>query len=78
MTPQKSRPAAPTLRDAESAGNTSDVDVEQQLLGESEGGDCLPDGPLRDVPLPDVPLPDVPLPDVTLPEAFPDGSVGEE
>ena len=32
VTPQKSRPAVPTLREAESARNTSDVDVNQQLL----------------------------------------------
>ena len=76
--PQKPRPAAPTLREAEAAGNTSDVDVEQQLLGASGGEDGIPDGPLPDVPLPDVPLPDVPNPDVPLPEARPDGSVGEE
>ena len=81
--PQKPRPAAPTLRDAEAAGNTSDVDVDQQLPGESADGDSLyyvplPDVPLADVPLPDVPLPDVPLPDVPLPEARPDGSVGKE
>jgi hypothetical protein len=63
VTPQKPRPAAPTLREAEAAGNTSDVDVDQQLLIESAGGDSLPD---------------VPLPDVPLPEARPDGSVGEE
>jgi len=73
VTPQKPRPAALTLREAEAAGNTSDVDVEQQLLGESAGGDSLPD-----VPLPDVPLPDVPLPDVPLGEGRPDDSVGEE
>jgi len=88
VTPQIPRPAAPTLREAEAAGNTSDVDVEQQLPGESAGGDSLPDVPLPDVPLPDVPLPDVPLldvplpdvplPDVPLHEARPDGSVGEE
>jgi len=66
--PQKPRTAAPTLREAKAAGKTSDVDVEQQLLGESAGGDGLPDGPLPDVPLPDVPLPDVPLPDVPLPD----------
>jgi hypothetical protein len=88
VTPQKPRPAAPTLREAEAARTTSDVDVEQQLLGESGGGDSLPDVPLPDVPLrdvplphvplPDVPLPDVPLPDVPLPEACPGGSVGEE
>ena len=78
----------PTLREAESAGNTLDVDVNQQLLIESASGDSLSDVPLPDVPLPlvplpDVPLPDVPFPDVTLtdgplPEARPDGSVGEE
>jgi hypothetical protein len=86
--PQKPRPAAPTLREAEAAKNTSDVDVEQQRLGESAGGDSLPDVSLPDVPLPDVPLPDVPLPDVPLPnaslpnvpvpEARSEGSVGEE
>jgi len=58
---------APTLQENEAAGNTSDVDVEQQLLGELAGGDGLTDGPLPGVPLPDVPLPDVPLPDVPLP-----------
>ena len=68
VTPQKPRPAVPTQREAEAAGNTSDVDVEQQLLGESAGGDGLPDGPLPDVPIPDVHLPDVPLPDVPLPD----------
>jgi hypothetical protein len=83
VTPQKPRPAVPTLREAEAAGNTSDVDVNQQLLIEWAGGDSLsdvplPDVPLPDVPLPDVPLPDVPLPDVPLPEVRPDGSVGEE
>jgi hypothetical protein len=81
--PHKPRPAAPTLREAEAAGNTSDVDVEQPLLGKSSGSDSLRDGPLPyvplpDVPLPDVPLPDVPRPDVPLPEARQDGSVGEE
>jgi len=75
--PQKPRPAAPTLREAEAAGNPSDVDLEQQLLGKSAGGDTLPDVPLPDVPLPDVPIPDVPLPDVPRPEARPHGSVGE-
>jgi hypothetical protein len=68
VTPLKLRPAVPTQREAEAAGNTSDVDVDQQLLIESAGGDSLPD----------VPLPNVPLPDVPLPEARPDGSVGEE
>jgi hypothetical protein len=83
VTPQKPRPAAPTLREAEEARNTSDVDVEQKLLGKSAGGDGLPDGPLPDVPLPDVtlphvPLPAVPLPDVPHPDEHPVGSVGEE
>jgi len=88
VTPQKPRPAVPTLRESEAAGNTSDVDVNQQLLIESAGDDSLSDVPLPDiplldvplpdVPLPDVPLPDVPLPDVPLPEVHPDGSVGEE
>jgi hypothetical protein len=63
VTPQKPRPAVPTQREAEAAANTSDVDVDQQLLTESEGGDSLPD---------------VPLPDVPHPEAGPDGSVGDE
>jgi hypothetical protein len=40
-----------------------DVDVDQQLLIESAGGDSLPD---------------VPLPDVTPPDARPDGLLGEE
>jgi hypothetical protein len=65
--PQKPRPAVPTLREPEAAGNTSDVngyvDVDQQLQIESAGGDSLTDVPLRNVPLP---------------EARPDGSVGDE
>jgi len=83
VTPQKPRPAVPTQRGAEAAGNTSDVDVDQQLLIESGGGDSfpdilLPDISLPDVSLPDVPLHDVPLPDVPLPEAYLDSSVGGE
>jgi hypothetical protein len=73
VTPQKPLPAAPTLRDAEADGSTLDVDVEQQQLGESAGGDGLPNGPLPDVPLPDVPLRDAPVP-----EAHPDRSVDAE
>jgi len=46
VTPQQPRPAAPTLREAEAAGSTSDVDVDQQLLGQSAGGNSLPDVPL--------------------------------
>jgi hypothetical protein len=72
VTPQKPRTAAPTQPEAEAAGNISDVDVEQQLLGKTAGGDSLPD-----ILLPDVPLPDVPLPDVPLPEEHPDASVGK-
>jgi hypothetical protein len=68
LTPQKPRRAAPTLREAEAAGNTSDVDVEQQLLSYWVGGDSVPDVPLLDILLPDVPLTDVALPDVPLPD----------
>jgi len=78
VTLQKPRKGAPTLREAEAASNTTDVDVEQQLLVESAGGDSLsdvllsyvplPDVLLLDVTLPDVPVPDVPLSDVLLPD----------
>ena len=68
----------PTLREAEAARNTSDVDVDQQLLGESAGGNSLPEIPLPDVPLPDVPFPDIPLPDVHLCGVCLHGSVCEE
>jgi len=68
VTPQKPCPGAPTLREAEAARNTSDVDVDQQLHCKSAGGDSLPDVSLPDVHLPDVPLPDVPLPDIPLPD----------
>jgi hypothetical protein len=87
VTPQKLRPAVPTLREAEAAGNSSDVDVDvdvdQQLLIESAGGDSVPNVALSDVALPDVSLPDVAvpvvtLPDVHLPQARPGGSVGVE
>jgi hypothetical protein len=63
----------PTLPEAEAARNTLDVDVNEQLVIESAGGDSL-----SNVLLPDAPLPDVPLPDASLPEVHPDGSVGEE
>ena len=72
MTPQKPRPAAPTLRHTQAAGNKSDLDVHEQLLGELAAGDSLPD-----FPLPDDPLPDDPLPDDSLPEARLHGSVGD-
>jgi hypothetical protein len=32
LTPQKPRPAVPTLEEAEAARNTSDMNVDQQLL----------------------------------------------
>jgi len=66
VTLKKPRLAGPTLREAEAAGNTLEVDVDQQQLIQSVGGDSLPD-----VPLPDVSLLDVPLPDVTLPHVTP-------
>jgi len=82
LMPLKPNPAAPTVWEAEAAGNTPDVDVEQQLLGKSAGGDSvrdvlLPNIPVEDVALPHVPLPDFPHSDVPLTEAHPDGSVGE-
>jgi len=46
LTPQEPRLAVPTLQEAEAAGNTSDVDVDQQLLIESAGGDSFPNVPL--------------------------------
>ena len=70
VTAQKPCPSAPTLRDTEAAGNTSDVNVDQQLLGESACVDSLPDISCADVPLLDFPPHDVPLP-----EARPDHSV---
>jgi hypothetical protein len=83
VTPQKLRPAVPTLREAETAGNTSDVDVDQQMWIELAGDNGLPDvllpnDPLPDDPLPDVPLPNVPLPNLPLSEALPDASIGAE
>jgi len=47
VTLQKPCPVAPTQWEGESARNTSDVDVEQQLLGVSACGDSLSDVPLR-------------------------------
>ena len=49
VTPQKLGLALPTQREAKVAGNTSDVDVDQPLLGKSAGGDSLPDVPLPEV-----------------------------
>jgi len=73
VTPQKPRPVMPTLREAEAARNTTNLDVDHPLPIQSAAGANLPD-----VAPPDVALPDVLLPDVPLPEVRPDGSVGEE
>ena len=54
VTPRKPHLVVPTLRDAEAAGITMDVDVGQQLLGNSPCGDSLTDVPLPNVSLPDV------------------------
>jgi len=72
----------PILQEVEAAGNTTDVDVDQQLEIESAGGDSLTDVPLSNVPLLDISLPyvllpDVVLPDVSLAEACPDSSASE-
>jgi len=56
VTPQKPSLAVLTLGQAEGAGNTSDVNEDQQLLIELAGGDRHSDVALPDVPLPDVPL----------------------
>jgi len=78
VTVQKPCPVTPTLEEPQAAGNTQDVDVDQQLLGKSAGGDSLPDVSHPVVPLLDVPLPDVTPHDGLLPEPRPDGSLGEE
>jgi hypothetical protein len=58
---QKPRPAVPSLEQAEAARNTMDVDVDEQLFGESAGSDRLPGVPLPDDPLPDIPPPEARL-----------------
>jgi hypothetical protein len=58
---QKPRPPVPSLREPVVSGNTSDVNVEQQLLGKSAGGNSLPAVPVPDIPLPNVPLPKAPM-----------------
>jgi len=65
---QKPCLAVPSLQEAEEAGNTSDVDVDHQLLGISASGNSLPN----------VPLPDVALPNFNRPEVRPVCSVREE
>jgi hypothetical protein len=64
----KSPSAVSSLREAEAAGNTSAVDVNQQLVSESPGGNSHPDDP----------HPEVLLPNVTPPEMRPDVTVGAE
>jgi len=73
VTEQKPRPAVPIFQEAEADRHSSCVDVNQQLVGESAGGDSLPD-----IPLPDVPFDDVPLPDEPLLMTHPAGLVGEK
>jgi hypothetical protein len=68
VTPQKPRPVVPTLQEAVAAGNIRDVDVGQQQLGKSAGGNSLPNVSFLNVHVPDGPQP----------EAVPDGSVGQE
>jgi glycerate-2-kinase len=77
MTPPNPHLAVPTLRAADEAGNTLEVDVNvdvnQLLLIESGGGDSL-----LAVPLPNVPLSDLQLMHVALSKGGPDGSVVKE
>jgi hypothetical protein len=49
----KTWPGSAKFAKAEAAGNTLDVDVDQQLLGKSACGNNLPNLPLPNVPLPD-------------------------
>jgi len=50
--PQKTRPAVPTVQEAETAGTTSNVDMDHQLLIESACGDNRSNLPLPNVHLP--------------------------
>jgi hypothetical protein len=47
--PQQLRLAVPSLGEHDAVGNTSDVDVDQQLVIKSAGGTSLPDVPLPEV-----------------------------
>jgi len=63
----------PALRYTEAAGNTSDLNVGQQLLGKAGSGNCFPKVPLPEVPLPkltrlELPLSELPLPKLPLPK----------
>ena len=65
VTPRNPRPVDPTLREAEAAGNSSDMDLDKQLLRESAGGDSL-----TDVPFPDITLRDFPHHEVLLDDSL--------
>jgi len=73
LTSQKPQMAVPILWQAKAAGDTTEVDVDQQLLGEPAGGGSLPD-----VHLCNVPLPNAKLADLAPSEPRPDSSVGKE
>jgi hypothetical protein len=47
---QNSLPALPTLGEAEAAGNTYGVNVDEQLVGESAGDEWLSDVHLPNIP----------------------------
>ena len=55
VTLQQAHPAVPCLREAAPPGYTSDVDVAQQLLGESAGGISLTNVRPVYAPLPEAP-----------------------
>jgi hypothetical protein len=63
MTLQKHHLAVPTVQEAQAAGNTSDVDVDQHPVGELACGEHLPQ---------------VYIPNAPFPVARPDASLGEE
>jgi hypothetical protein len=65
VTLQNPHAAVTTLGEAAAAVSTSDVDLDQQLVSESAGGDSLDE----------ITHPNVPLPDDALSEEWPDGSV---
>jgi hypothetical protein len=80
--PQIPHLVALNLLKSEAARNTSNVDVEQQLLSTMSVGDNLSNVTLAEVLLravffPVVSLPNVPLPDVSLTEMDPDGLGGQ-
>jgi hypothetical protein len=66
--PHNTHPVVPTVHAAQFPRNTSVVDVTQDLLRESSGGDSLPD----------VAPPHIPHSEARLPEVHQDDSGGEE